>query len=356
MPWGPSGFPDPTTAGDFCRRFAATSDHADLMRDDQRGPAEGLEAAAGGVLRAGDHRRRRHDGADHGRVQAGDGHLLRGPVGLPSAADLAGQHRGAVVSGQPQRQPAQPRGGGDVSATRRSRLCRRGGFKRILLRGDTDFTQTGKLDRWDDDGVEFIFGIDAMPNLVAMAERPAEIGLEAAGAAAEVRGRRPQERQRPENVKEQIVRQREFENIRLQMRGRGGVRLPADACQQELPDGGGAEEPVGGEGRAGRSSTTCRYFFYITNDRPEARPRQIVFPANDRCNQENLIEQLKNGVRAMEMPVGNIRVADVLAHPLRTRILCPIHCLIPRIAACPNYPHPSAAPCAHARTRSNPWS
>ena len=32
----------------------------------------------------------------------------------------------------------------------------------------------------------------------------------------------------------------------------------------------------------------------------------MVFLANDRCNQENLIEQLKNGVRAMQMPVDNL--------------------------------------------------
>ena len=48
-----------------------------------------------------------------------------------------------------------------------------------------------------------------------------------------------------------------------------------------------------------------RYFFYITNER--ALPaNEIVFLANDRCNQENLIEQLKNGVRAMQMPVDNL--------------------------------------------------
>ena len=46
-----------------------------------------------------------------------------------------------------------------------------------------------------------------------------------------------------------------------------------------------------------------RYFFYITNvwDTP---PENIVFLANERCNQENLIEQLKNGVHALQMPVG----------------------------------------------------
>ena len=29
-------------------------------------------------------------------------------------------------------------------------LCRRGGFRKITLRGDTDFTQTKHLDRWDE--------------------------------------------------------------------------------------------------------------------------------------------------------------------------------------------------------------
>ena len=32
----------------------------------------------------------------------------------------------------------------------------------------------------------------------------------------------------------------------------------------------------------------------------------MVFEANDRCNQENLIEQLKNGVRALHAPVNTL--------------------------------------------------
>src|SRR5262249_2708078 len=51
-------------------------------------------------------------------------------------------------------------------------LCRRAGFRSFLLRGDTDFTQTAHLDRWDDArDIRFLFGIDAMPNLVALAEQ-----------------------------------------------------------------------------------------------------------------------------------------------------------------------------------------
>jgi hypothetical protein len=48
-----------------------------------------------------------------------------------------------------------------------------------------------------------------------------------------------------------------------------------------------------------------RYFFYISNDYA-ATPEEIVFLANDRCNQEKLIEQLKNGAKALDVPVDNL--------------------------------------------------
>src|ERR1039457_1821867 len=47
-----------------------------------------------------------------------------------------------------------------------------------------------------------------------------------------------------------------------------------------------------------------RYFFYITNRKDKAA--KIVRLANGRCDQENVIEQLKNGVNAMRMPVNDL--------------------------------------------------
>ena len=58
----------------------------------------------------------------------------------------------------------------DIYLDRAIALCRRGGFRRITLRGDTKFTQTRHLDRWDTGGVRFIFGIDARENLKDLAE------------------------------------------------------------------------------------------------------------------------------------------------------------------------------------------
>ena len=49
-------------------------------------------------------------------------------------------------------------------------LCRDAGFRRITFRGETDFSQTEHLDRWDAGGVRFIFGYDARTNLIREAD------------------------------------------------------------------------------------------------------------------------------------------------------------------------------------------
>jgi hypothetical protein len=41
---------------------------------------------------------------------------------------------------------------------------------RVTVRGDTDFTHTAQLDRWNEQGARFILGFDAHPKLVALAE------------------------------------------------------------------------------------------------------------------------------------------------------------------------------------------
>jgi hypothetical protein len=182
-------------------------------------------------------------------------------------------------------------------------LCRRAGFKKILLRGDTDFTQTGDLDRWDADGVEFIFGIDLMPNLEEIADSlpPSAWKRLVRQPKYEVR---TQVRARPENVKERIVKERQFENTRVFSEmvaefdyrpGKCGKPYRIVALCKNLTVEKGEQVLF----------DDLRYFFYITNDWAKGA-EEIVPAANGRCNQENLIEQLKNGARAMEMPAGDL--------------------------------------------------
>jgi hypothetical protein len=48
-----------------------------------------------------------------------------------------------------------------------------------------------------------------------------------------------------------------------------------------------------------------RYFFSITNDW-ESTQAEVVFAANDRCDQENLLAQLHGGCRALRAPVDDL--------------------------------------------------
>ena len=50
-----------------------------------------------------------------------------------------------------------------------------------------------------------------------------------------------------------------------------------------------------------------RYHFYVTNvPAAEMSAPAVIFQSNARCNQENVIKQLKNGVQAMRMPASDL--------------------------------------------------
>jgi len=50
-----------------------------------------------------------------------------------------------------------------------------------------------------------------------------------------------------------------------------------------------------------------RYFFYFTTYPADTHtPAQIVALANDRCDQENIVGQLKSGINALHAPVDDL--------------------------------------------------
>jgi hypothetical protein len=298
---GAQRIPDPTTEGDFCRRFKvyhieALMDTINEVRVDVW-KLQGPEFFARAMIDA--------DGTlapTCGQCKEGMDISYKGQWGYhPLLVSLAN-------TGEPlylvNRGGNRPSGEGAVARLDQGvALCRRAGFKSILLRGDTDFTQTGELDRWDADGVGFIFGIDAMPNLVKIADELPQTAWKRLVRPAKYEGA-AQERARPENVKERIVRQREFENIRLFSEMVADFEYRPTACRQSYRVVAVCKNLTVEKGET-LLFDDLRYFFYITNDR--TTPAEGIVPAaNGRCNQENLIEQLKNGARAMEMPVGDL--------------------------------------------------
>ena len=111
-------------------------------------------------------------------------------------------------------------------------------------------------------------------------------------------------RERPVNVKEAIIVEREFKNLRLEAEAVAEFPYQPVACAQAYRMVV-VRKNISVEQGDQRLFDEIRYFFYLTNDH-ETAAADIVFLANDRCNQENLIEQLKNGVGATRMPVDTL--------------------------------------------------
>jgi hypothetical protein len=182
-------------------------------------------------------------------------------------------------------------------------LCRRAGFQNIRLRGDTDFTQTEQLDRWDRQGVKFVFGIDATRRLYELAgELPPEAWKTLVRRPKYAVKTRP--RKRPENVKQQVVEAREFEDIRLVKEHVAEFRYRPVKCKKAYRVVVVWKELDIYQGQK-KLFDDARCFFYLANDE-EKSAEEIVFDANDRCNQENLLAQLKGGVRSLTAPVDGL--------------------------------------------------
>lgn len=299
---GARRIPDPTTAGDFCRRFDPCDVNTlqEVFNDSRlkvwrQQPAAFFDEA---VLEA--------DGTmveTTGECKQGMDINHQGQWGYhPLIVSLANTGEPLYVVNRRGNRPSYEGAAEDFDKS--IALCRRAGFRRIRLRGDTDFTQTAHLDDWDDQGdVRFVFGINAMPNLYEIAENlPKQAWKRLCRRAKYEVQTTP--RARPENVKEQVVRDRQFENIRLVKEYVAEFQYSPILCQKTYRVVVVWKDLEVSQGQK-KLFDDSRCFFYITNDW-ESPAAEIVFDANDRCDQENLVQQHKSGVRSLTAPVDNL--------------------------------------------------
>jgi hypothetical protein len=175
-------------------------------------------------------------------------------------------------------------------------------FKTVWLRGDTDFSLTEHLDRWAK-RCHFVFGMDARPNLVAMAQSLTEDQWEDLPPKSSFKEPR-EPRQRPENVKDRIVKERGYKNIRTVSEQVGQFTYRPVKCKSEYRIVV-IRKNLSVEKGEQVLFDDIRYFFFITDDR-SLSPQEIVYFIHGRCDHENDIEQLKNGVKAMTWPVNDL--------------------------------------------------
>jgi Transposase DDE domain group 1 len=321
---GAKRIPDPTTAGDFCRRFTSEAEVVTLMnainearlRVWAQQPDVFLDEAildADGIIVETD-----------AECKQGVDIAYNGQWGYhPLLISLANPGEPLFLLNRSGNRPSQERAGEYLN--KGAALCVRAGFRKILLRGDTriadnkdldpwderilprdgtTIAETEDLDSWDDaENIRFIFGYAAYDVLKARAdelpaqaysflERPPRYAIQTTP------------RQQPERFKPEIVRERGYKTIHLLEEMIAEFDYQPSACKKSYRMIVLRKRLATDQGQM-RLFEEYRYFFYITNDR-DMSAEDVVFSANDRCNQENLIAQLKSGVYALTTPVDNL--------------------------------------------------
>jgi hypothetical protein len=298
---GAESIPDPTTAGDFCRRF----DQVDINT----------------LMRAIDETRlnvwKQQDDSffDEAKIDA-DGVLVNTTGQCKEGMDIDykgnwGYHPLLVSMANTKEVLAIVNRPGNVHSAEGAAsyfdqaimVCIKGGFRKVRIRGDCKFSQTEYLDCWDELGVKFNFGYPASENLKALADDLPE----SAWTPLERKTRQPigPPRAKRRNVKREIIRLRGYTHLELISEDVAEFSYRPTACDRDYRMVV-VRKNISKEKGEARLIDEIRYFFYISNDPPPVPKQSVVFNCNKRCDQENLISQLTSGVRSLCAPVDNL--------------------------------------------------
>jgi hypothetical protein len=169
----------------------------------------------------------------------------------------------------------------------------------VCLRGDTDFSLTANFDRWAQ-RVDFVFGMDSNAALRSRAE--------ALDASDWTRLERPAPYQTPtgttrarrDNHRQRIVAERGYVNLELNHEDVAEFTYQPGTCARPYRVIALRKNISKTRGEHVLFDE-IRYFFYITT-RTDLTAAEVVACANDRCEEENIIGQLKSGIGALRVP------------------------------------------------------
>jgi hypothetical protein len=300
---GAALLPDPTTTGDFLRRFAE-ADLVDLM-DAVNSVRPRLWTGRGAGL-LGEVAFVDADGSTvptTGELKQGMDMSYKGVWGYaPLLITLANTREVLYVVNRPGNAPSHLDAATWID---KAIALVRPHAKRVCVRGDTDFALTAHFDKWAQQ-VDFILGTDSIAALRTRAQVLPETAWTRLHRPAPYTTKTGKTRKRRHNRKQEVVAERGYLNLRLDHEDVAEFTYRPGKCAR--PDRIVVLRKNISRMRGEQALIDeIRYFFsfttYPTDTHPPAR---IVELANARCDQENIIGQLKSGINALHAPVDDL--------------------------------------------------
>ena len=295
--------PDPTTTGDFLRRFAE-DDIVGLM-DVINSVRPQLWRGRGADL-LGEVAYVDVDGTivpTTGKLKQGMDISYKGIWGYaPLLVTLANTREVLYVVNRPGNAPSHLDAAGWID---KAIDLVRPHAKRVCVRGDTDFALTGHFDRWAEQ-VDFVLGTDNIAALRSRAEALDEAAWKRLARPAPYETKTGTTRARRHNRKQEVVTERGYLNLRLNHEDVAEFTYRPGKCRRDYRVVVVRKNISRMKGEQALVEE-IRYFFYVTTYTADTHtPAQIVELAGDRCDQENIIGQLKSGLGALHAPVNDL--------------------------------------------------
>ena len=316
---GASRIPDPTTAGDFLRRFDAAA-VSDLDR--------AIDEIHSRAWACGYGRRRRKRGVVdldshvrhvYGNQKEGADFTYKGGFGYhPLVISLAGTQECLRLVNRPGNVPS-----AEGAAEHLEELVPllKSRFEKVLVRGDSAFARQDIFDVCDEHGLHFAMVSPAHVNFAELADSLDEGCWRPFWADSARPTSPPRRRKRGVNHRRRTARRRGKRDLKLERQwiaeldyrpARSERTYRLIVRRQRIEDS-----------NQGELFELWRYRYVITN-LPKSVPADgVMRETYRRCDQENVIEQLQGGIAAMRMPTGGLLanhaflVCARLAHNLK---------------------------------------
>ena len=308
--------PDPTTAGDFLRRFDSSSLNAlDRAIDDMQAEVwrrSGIRKQSLGIVDIDSHVHH-----VYGNQKEGADFTHKGGFGFhPLVLTLSGTQEVLRVENR-SGNVCSAEGAVERMSEVSELLNRR--FRKVLWRGDSAFCSQDILDFCEEEGQYFAFVSKSNLLFEKLADARPKHAWKPFRA---VDSQKKLHRRRKNNIRRQIARARGKRDLKLERQWL--TEVPYNPSRSEDEYRLIIRRQRIEQSHQGELFTVWRYRYVLTNLPKSYSTEKVIRLTYQRCDQENIIEQLQNGVAGMRMPSGNFiansafLICARLAHNLKS--------------------------------------